>query len=328
MKILLILLIGCLPFGVWGQHTFSIVAVDPLTGEVGSAGASCVSGFSVSIISYVLPNVGAMNTQAWWQSANKNRGAQLMLSGHSPQQIIDSLSTDDRGTDGRDERWRQYGVVTLNGGTPLSAGWTGDSADDWKGHIPGPNYSIQGNILLGPQILDSMESRFLNTPGDLATKLMAALQGANVVGADTRCMAAGTSSTGAYIQVARPNDVAGAFYLNLNVPPLSSGREPIDSLQTLFDAWQMATGVMTAEEAGTMHIWPVPGDGRYQISFPNAGNQHGLLTVWDVAGRQLKSFDCSGKAMELDLRDQVAGVYFVRMEWESGEVSTAKIVQR
>ena len=103
------------------QHTFSIVAVDPVTGEVGSAGASCVSGFSVNIIAYVLPGVGAMNTQAWWQSQNKNLGAQLMISGYAPQEIIDSLSVDDRGLDGRDERWRQYGVVDLNSGSPRSA---------------------------------------------------------------------------------------------------------------------------------------------------------------------------------------------------------------
>ena len=58
---------------------------------------------------------------------------------------------------------------------------------DYKNHIIGDHYAIQGNILLGQSILDSMESRFLNTSGSLSEKLMASLQGAKVIGADTRC---------------------------------------------------------------------------------------------------------------------------------------------
>ena len=89
---------------------------------------------------------------------------------------------------------------------------------DYKNHIVGPNYAIQGNILSGQAILDSMEARFLATPGPLADKLMAALQGANVPGADTRCLANGTSSLSAFLRVAKPNDLPGAFYLDLNGP--------------------------------------------------------------------------------------------------------------
>jgi uncharacterized Ntn-hydrolase superfamily protein len=241
-----------------GQHTFSIVAVDTVTGEVGSAGASCVTGFGVKIIADVHPGVGAINTQAWLQIANKNYARDLMNSGHTPQQIIDSLRTNDKGSDGRDSTYRQYGVADLFGTGARAAGHTGSNADDWKGHIVGPNYSIQGNILLGPQILDSMEARFLNTPGELAVKLMAALQGANVPGADTRCLAAGTSSTSSYIQVARPGDVAGGFYLDIGVNPLASGKEPIDSLQTLFDAWLLSTASLEPEGEGAWLVFPNP----------------------------------------------------------------------
>ncbi len=72
-------------------------------------------------------------------------------------------------------------------GTPRSAAYTGQNCVNYKNHITGRNYSIQGNILLGQQILDSMEARFLRAEGELACRLMEALQGAKVVGADTRC---------------------------------------------------------------------------------------------------------------------------------------------
>lgn len=318
----------CLWFSVQGQHTFSIVAVDPLTGEVGSAGASCVSGFSVSIIAYVLPGVGAMNTQAWWQSGNKNRGAQLMLSGHTPQQIIDSLSTDDRGTDGRDQRWRQYGAVILNGGSPLAAGWTGDSADDWKGHIVGPHYAIQGNILLGPQILDSMESRFLNTTGDLATRLMAALQGANVPGADTRCLSAGTSSTGAYIQVAKPSDLPGAFSLNLNVPPLASGREPIDSLQVLFNAWQQATDLLPAQVSVPWILYPTQTTGNLVLASKETVQGVWEIRCYDLSGIcQLHIISQGASRLDLDISALPAGMYGIEVLGEHGERQFFKVLR-
>src|SRR5678816_2557711 len=100
---------------------------------------------------------------------------------------------------------------------------------DYKNHITGPGYSIQGNILLGPQILDSMEARYLNTSGTLACKLMAALQGAKVVGADTRCISYGISSFSAFIRVARPQDTAGTYILDLTVNTFPGGIEPIDT---------------------------------------------------------------------------------------------------
>ena len=73
----------------FSQDTFSIVAVDPVTGQVGSAGASCIAG-SI-IISDVHPGVGVIHTQSYWNAANQNYARTLMNMGLSPQQIIDSL---------------------------------------------------------------------------------------------------------------------------------------------------------------------------------------------------------------------------------------------
>ena len=63
---------------------------------------------------------------------------------------------------------------------------------------------------MGQEVLNSMETGFLNEDGDLAYKLMAALQGAKIVGADSRCETNGTSSLFAYVKVAQPTDVFGS----------------------------------------------------------------------------------------------------------------------
>ncbi|MBC7778198.1 MAG: DUF1028 domain-containing protein [Phycisphaerae bacterium] len=168
------------------QDTFSIVALDTITGEIGSAGASCIDGSQIAggaiIISDILPGRGAIHTQAQWNPANQANARLRMEEGLSPTEIVAWLKTHDvQGALG----WinRQYGVVDFDPqGHPRSAALTGTNCYNWKGHKTGANYSIQGNILLGPEILDSMEARFLAATGPLSDRLMACLQGANVPG--------------------------------------------------------------------------------------------------------------------------------------------------
>ena len=225
------------------QHTFSIVAVDTVTGEVGSAGASCIN--NSIIISDVHPGRGAIHTQAFWNAGNQNYASTLMDQGYAPAQIIDSLTANDaQGT----PQERQYGIADFDStGNPRTAGFTGTANTDYKNHVLGPNYSIQGNILLGQQILDSMEAGFLNTTGSFAEKLMAALQGAKVPGADTRCTTNGTSSLSSFIRVAKPGDTTGSIYLHLDVNSTPPGVEPIDSLQLLFSSLNTTCNVLKAE---------------------------------------------------------------------------------
>jgi len=71
-----------------------------------------------------------------------------------------------------------------------------------------------------------MQARFKRTSGSLAEKLMAALQGANLAGADSRCLSEGVSSQSAFLRVARPNDSPGKFYVDLQVPSRPTGKEP------------------------------------------------------------------------------------------------------
>ena len=107
------------------------------------------------------------------------------------------------------------GIDLVDGGR--SAAFTGDNCYDYKNHIIGDHYSIQGNILFGQRILDSMEYRFINTSGSLANRLMSAMQGAKIPGADTRCLNEGISSLSAFIRVAKENDNIDSLYLDINV---------------------------------------------------------------------------------------------------------------
>lgn len=236
---ILLSLILLLSIPTFGQDTFSIVAIDSVTGEVGSAGASCVNlinypNMTNHFLGELFPGVGAINCQAYYLESNQINARNRMLEGMTPAEIITWLEENDVQNN---PSIRQYGITAMVNGSPESAGYTGVDTDDYKNHVTGPNYSIQGNILLGQMVLDSMEARFLREPGDLACKLMAALQGAKMVGADTRCASNGTSSLFSFVKVAQPEDVFGnpSFVLGLRTAS-GAGIEPIDSLQILFDA--------------------------------------------------------------------------------------------
>ncbi|MBA3647381.1 MAG: DUF1028 domain-containing protein [Chitinophagales bacterium] len=213
---------------VYSQDTFSIAAFDPNTGEVGSAGASCIG--NSRIISDVHPGVGVIHTQASYISQNQNYARTLMNLGYTSQQIIDSVVANDFQLN---PSVRQYGVVEIANG---SAAYTGVNCLDWKGDLTGPTYSIQGNILLGPQIIDSMEAQFLRTQGSLSCRLMAALEGAKVPGADQRCLPYGISTLSAFLRVAKPTDSLTHLSLDLNVPsvPITRVIDPIDSLFKIY----------------------------------------------------------------------------------------------
>ena len=226
---------------VFAQHTFSIAAVDSLTNEIGSAGATCLGSEDGALyVSDIVLNVGTINTQAWWTTVNQNAARQRMEEGLSPQEIIDWLSNNDNSSEGGNISDRQYGIVDLNNGSPRSAAFTGVNNFDVKGQRTGANYSIQGNILISEDVLDDMESAFLNTDGTLADKLMATLQAAKRPGADVRCLEFDISSASAYLRVAKPTDTNsdyGNLWLDLNVW-LDSGEftgDPIDELQSKYD---------------------------------------------------------------------------------------------
>ena len=302
----------------FSQDTFSIVAVDSVTGEVGSAGASCVDLFQFGLpnddfIGQLIPGVGAINTQAWYIPANQNNATNQMNAGSTPNEIIEWLIAND--VQNQPER-RQYGIVSYNNGSPESAGFTGTSTDDYKNHITGPNYAIQGNILLNQAVLDSMEARFLNETGNLACKLMAALQGANIVGADTRCAPNGTSSLFAYVKVAQPNDVFGSPSFLASVRTYNNaGIEPIDSLQTKFNMLQSCGNASLSEStfAQAIKIAPNPATDYINVEFDSQINNEMQYQICGLNGNLIFEGKLESDS-KIDLKSLNPGAYLLKLK--------------
>ncbi len=241
MKYCLPFLFTLLVYNSGAQDTFSIVAVDPATGEVGSAGASCVDLLEYEIedagfLGVLIPGLGAINTQSYYDSTNQANATECIRSGMTPQETIQWLEANDVDTL---PGLRQYGIAVLQFNSAGTAAYTGSGNMDFKGHINGPTYSIQGNILSSRAVLDSMEVRFNRTNGSLSDKLMAALEGAHMIGADSRCAENGTSSLFAFIKVAQPDDSENEPSLALQVVTAhGDGIEPISELRKIYNNHQ------------------------------------------------------------------------------------------
>jgi len=327
-------LFGLLPARLLSQDTFSIVAVDSVTGEVGSAGASCVDlllffpNYAVDFLGDLLPGQGAINTQASYNITNQSNARTRMLAGDTPQQIITWLAANDAGGNPNS---RQYGIAAFVNGAPQTAGYTGTGTLNYKNHITGPNYCIQGNILLGQSILDSMEARFLNEPGDLACKLMAALQGAKVVGADTRCANNNSSSLFAFLKVSQPNDPYGSPSLLVTVKtPGGAQIEPIDSLQTLFNAQHScSTTTITENNVSEWNIYPNPANDYITITtnakITEASNIPFIIR--DAVGKIVLEGVVVESIVNIDINTLANGVYSITIESTELPV-TQKFIKR
>lgn len=157
--------------------TFSIVARDSATGELGVAVASRF--FAVgSVVPWARAGVGAVATQSYANTTFGPRGLELMSAGMSATEVVQALI----GDDDRPNR-RQVGVVDASG---QSASYTGTECLEWAGSRHGPSYAVQGNILAGEQVVDAMERVFLSTGGTLADRLYAALIAGEDAGGDSR----------------------------------------------------------------------------------------------------------------------------------------------
>ncbi len=166
----------------WTSHamaTFSIVAIDPATGDLGVAVASRY--FAVgAVVPWAEANVGAIATQANVNVGYGARGLELLRQGLTAQQVLDKLFAEDTfpGKGGR-----QIAIVDSKGNVAV---FTGDEAQDWKGHRKGATWSAQGNILVGPHVVEAMGKAFESTNDDLAEKLYAALKAGDEAGGDSR----------------------------------------------------------------------------------------------------------------------------------------------
>lgn len=302
------------------QDTFSIVAVDTVTGEVGSAGASCVDlilffpNYAIDFLGDLIPGVGAINSQASYLVANQNNARTRMLAGDNPQQIISWLVANDVQSN---PAVRQYGIAAFVGDSVQTANHTGINCLNYKNHITGPTYCIQGNILLGQSVLDSMEARFLREPGDLACKLMAALQGAKVIGADTRCASNNSSSLFAFVKVSQPNDPYGSPSFSLGVKtPGGFQLEPIDSLQNLFDAVRTCTPTAVEENFSLdkVTVYPVPTNQVLRVSFTDKSFLGAGYSLQDLQGRKLLEGFVEGNEINIPITSISHGTYLMVFE--------------
>lgn len=321
----LLLLLLSITFSTYAQHTFSIVAVDPVTGEIGSAGATCLAFEDGALaISDIVLGIGAIHTQSFWNPTNQANARTRMEAGDSPQEIIDWLIANDVNGD---PSARQYNIVDLNSGDPRSAGYTGPNCFAEFIHINGPNYAIAGNILISEDVVNDMETAFVNTSGTLADKLMAALQGAKRPGADNRCLADGVSSKSAFLRVADPSDTDASYgnlSLDLNVWVTSTIFEPIDALQDAYNTFLNVDDLNTP--INEISITPNPSNGEVVIR-----SNHQMITAFEI-------LDSSGKLLEkravelpqnnvyMDISAYPKGLYFITVYENDKRLKTKKLI--
>src|SRR5712692_4391260 len=159
--------------------TFSIVAYDPVNGDWGVTVASRY--FSVgSVVPWAEAGVGAVATQANVNVGYGPRALELLRQGRAAKEVLDQLLAEDKfeGKDGRQ--------VAIVDGKGAIAAYTGPNAPKWAGDSQGKTWSAQGNILVGPQVVEAMGRAFEETHGELAERLFAALRAGDAAGGDAR----------------------------------------------------------------------------------------------------------------------------------------------
>lgn len=157
--------------------TFSIVAVDPATGEIGVAVQSKIVGVG-SIVPFAKANIGAIATQAYANVDYGPSGIRAMKMGIPPENCLDLLTIDDPNRESR-----QVGIINAKG---EAATFTGSECHEWAGGLVGENFAAQGNILAGPEVVDAMVAAFAESDGVLAERLIAALRAGQKAGGDRR----------------------------------------------------------------------------------------------------------------------------------------------
>ena len=214
--------------------TWSIVAADPASGEIGGAGTSCVGRLDVSVIYGGAPGMGAVHAQAQLNRAGRDEAVRLLELGESPEAIITALSDPEFDAGAAS---RQYGVVDLQG---RAAAWTGASNGDWAGDVQGVAdgivYSAQGNILTGEGVVSRTADSFdAGGSCDLAERLLVALTAGEADGeGDGRCTSRGVPSDSAFLRV---QDADGVMLVDLSVTG-TGNQDPLALLRADFDEWR------------------------------------------------------------------------------------------
>lgn len=158
-------------------HTFSIVARDPATGEIGVALES--HWFAIgSLCPWAEAGVGAVVTQSVINVSFGPKGLELLRQGKTAQQALDSLIESDEGRE-----FRQVAIIDAQGNV---AAWTGKKCIQAAGFVTGKQFAAQGNLLLNDTTWNAMADTFQKAQGSLSDRLIATLEAAQATGGDLR----------------------------------------------------------------------------------------------------------------------------------------------
>ncbi|HVC22026.1 MAG TPA: DUF1028 domain-containing protein [Candidatus Dormibacteraeota bacterium] len=210
--------------------TFSIVATDGVDWGVAVASKFLAVG---SAVPAAQAEVGALATQAMANTSYKVLGMELLEAGRPASEVVEVLTGDDEGRE-----HRQLGVVDRHGG---AATYTGSQCYEWAGGRTGKGCACQGNILTGPEVVDSLLTVFEASTGDLVDRLMAALAAGDEAGGDKR----GRQS--AALLVVRRHAGYGGFDDRMVDLRVDDHPRPIPELSRLLDFWRLYFNKASAE---------------------------------------------------------------------------------
>lgn len=204
--------------------TFSIVALDPVTGDLGIAVASKFLAVG-SVVPWARAGVGAVATQALANVAYGPDGLAALARGLPASAVLETLTKADAAA-----TERQAGVVAADGG---AATFTGVGCLPWAGGRTGPGWAMQGNILAGPFVIDDMAADFAASSGTLPDRLINALQAGDQAGGDRR----GRQSAALLVVRARGGYGEGDDrWIDLRV---DDHPDPVPELARLLGVWRM-----------------------------------------------------------------------------------------
>jgi uncharacterized Ntn-hydrolase superfamily protein len=212
------------PTPAW-KATFSIVAADPSTGQVGVAVQS--KYFAVgTVVPWVRSGIGAVATQALGVARYGPEILDALEKGTRPPEALKTALSDDPQVE-----QRQLGVIHADG---EAANHTGAECMDWAGGRMGPNFTVQGNILAGKEVVDNMASAFLTTSGSLAERLISSLEAGQAAGGDSR----GQQSAAILVDQVGYSDISMEGIDRLVDLRVDDHETPIAELRRLFGLWQ------------------------------------------------------------------------------------------
>ena len=270
--------------------TFSIVAIDPQTGEMGVAVASRY--FSVgSVVPWAMADVGAVATQANVNVGYGQQALDLLRQGLTAPEVLKKILADDKfeGKDGR-----QVAIVDAKGNV---AAYTGPKAPTWAGDRQGKTWSAQGNILVGAQVPEAMGKAFDATQGELSEKLFAALKAGDAAGGDARGR---QSASMLVVKKQGGRNINNDRYVYINV---DDNPDPFTELRRLLDlnlAYNYGDQMYKAFEANDLRKARTAAQKGIAYAPKNA-NLHLQLAFLNYAlGEKSASLDEFGKARDLN----------------------------